>query len=248
MIRLPSLVAAFSAACLLVPAQAQQTSPAPAKSQAKPPSIVMPKAPAKAAPPKTLGGKAASGKLLTREELRSCLKRLEDSQAGAKELEQRRAALDKEKDELASSGEVLKAERAEVETKLAAVRDWETRMRAHGVEIEAFNQRSKAAEQAPRAEREQIVKSLESDRERLTQARAPLAADEARLVPAYQNAVKAYNERALARDGLVADWNERNKALNEAALKQEEQRSAWVAECANRPYLEDDEIAIKRGQ
>jgi hypothetical protein len=67
-------------------------------------------------------------------------------------------------------------------------------------------------------------------------------------VPAYQNAVKAYNERALARDSVVAEWNERNKAINEAALKHEEQRSAWVSECANRPYNEDDEIAIKRGK
>ena len=72
--------------------------------------------------------------------------------------------------------------------------------------------------------------------------------DEARLVPAYQIAVKSYNERALARDTVVAEWNERNKAINEAALKHEEQRSAWVSECANRPYNEDDEIAIKRGK
>lgn len=247
MIRVCTLVAALGAAGLLAsPAQAQQQPPA--KSQAKPPSIVIPKAPARPGPPKTLGGKAASGKLLTRDELRSCLKRLDETQAAAKDLAQRRAALDKEMDELNKSGDALKAERADVEAKLAAVREWETRMRAHGVEVEAFNQRSKALEQAPRAEREQTSKALEAERERLTQARAPLAADEARLVPAYQSAVKSYNERALARDAVVADWNQRNKALNEAALQQDEKRSAWLSECANRPYDEADEIAIKQGR
>jgi chromosome segregation ATPase len=247
MIRVLVLGAALGAACMCAQAQTQPSQP-PAKSQAKPPSIVIPQAPAKAAAPKTLGGKSASGKLLTREELRACLKRLDDTNAVGKDVEQRRAALDKDKDELGKSGEALKAERAEVESRLAAVREWETRMRAHAVEVEAFNQRSKAVEQAPRGEREAMIKTLEAERERLGQVRTPLVSDEARLVPAYQNAVKAYNERALTRDTVVAEWNERNKAINEAALKHEEQRSAWVSECANRPYNEDDEIAIKRGK
>ena len=103
-------------------------------------------------------------------------------------------------------------------------------------------------EQAPRGEREALAKALEADRERLNQARAPLAADEGRLLPEYQSAAKSYNERALARDGLVTAYNERNKALNEAALQLDERRAAWKSECANRPYNEDDEIAIQRGR
>ncbi len=228
--------------------QAPQTPPKPPASQARPPSIVVPNTPSKATPPKTLGGKAASGKMLSREELRACLKRLDDVNASGKDMEGKRAALDREKDDLVKSGDALKAERADVETKLAAVREWEARMRAHGSEIEAFNQRTKALEQAPRAEREPMAKALEAERERLNQARAPLAADEARLVSAYQGAVKAYNERALARDSVVSDWNARNKALNEQAVKHEEDRGSWLSECANRPYREDDEIAIKQGK
>lgn len=244
MIRVLFVAAALGSSCLAASAQQPQ---APAKSQAKPPSIVMPKAPAKAAP-KTIAGQAAAGKLMTRDELRSCLQRRDDNNAASKELEQRRAALDKEKDELGKSGDALKAELAGIEAKLAAVREWETRVRAHGAEVEAFNQRFKAAEQAPVAERRELMKTLEADRERLTQARVPLAADEARLVPDYQAAAKSYNERAQARDALVTSYNERNKALNDAALKLDEERSAWQAECANRPYLEDDEIAIQRGK
>lgn len=213
------------------------------------PKIVIPASPpAKAAGPKTLGGKAPVGKMLTREELRTCLKRLDGVNAGTKDLEQRRVALDKEKDDLVKSGDALKADRADVDTKLAAVRDWEVRMRAHGAEIETFNQRLKAADEAQRAKREELAKEFDAERDRLAKARVPLGEEEARLVPVYQNAVKAYNDKATARDTIVADWNGRNKALNEQSAKQEDERSAWLAECANRPYREDDEIAIKQGK
>jgi chromosome segregation ATPase len=213
------------------------------------PKIEMPAAPAvKAAGPKTLGGKAPAGKMLTRDELRTCLKRLDGVNASAKDLEQRRAALDREKEDLVKSGEALKADRADADTKLAAVRDWEGRMRAHGAEIEAFNQRVKAADEMPRSKREELAKEIDAERERLNKARVPLAEEEARLVPVYQSAVKAYNDKALARDAVVADWNGRNKTINEQSAKQEDDRSAWLSECANRPYREDDEIAIRQGK
>jgi septal ring factor EnvC (AmiA/AmiB activator) len=213
------------------------------------PKIVIPSAPAaKTASPKTLGGKAPVGKMLTRDELRICLKRLDGVNASSKDLEQRRAALDKEKDDLVKSGDALKADRADADAKLAAVRDWEGRMRAHGTEIEAFNQRLKAADEGPRNKREELAKELDAERERLAKARLPLSEEEARVVPAYQNTVKAYNDKAQARDAVVSDWNGRNKTINEQSAKQEDERSAWLAECANRPYREDDEIAIKQGK
>lgn len=249
MLRLIRLAAAVSCtfAGLAAPALAQQ---APAPSKAKPPSIVIPASPApKAAPAKTLGGKGApSGKLLTREELRSCLKRLDDITASGKDLVQRRTALDAEKDELVKSGEALKLARTEVDAKLAAVRAWEGRMRAHATEIEAFNQRARAIDEAPKAEREAMTKALEADREGLNRTRASLTNDEATLVPAYEASVRSYNERAKARDAVVVDWNARNKALNDAGTKAEDDRNSWLNECANRPYREEDEMAIKAGK
>jgi chromosome segregation ATPase len=228
--------------CLPLLATAQG---APSRPAATAPQIVMPAA--KSAP-KTLGGKAPVGKVLTREELRSCMKRLDNVNASGKDNEQRRASLDKEKDDLVTSGDALKAERAAVESRLAAVREWEVRMRAHGAEIEAFNKRLTEAQAAPAERREDLVKELEAERDRLNKARAPLTEEEARLVPAYQAAVASYNDKAKARDAKVEEWNTRNKSINELGLKHEEERSAWLAECANRPYREDDEIAIKNGK
>jgi chromosome segregation ATPase len=243
-----SIVAPATLAALLYLPLFAAAQSAPAKPAATPPKLVMPAAPASKPAPKTLGGKAPVGKLLSREELRACLKRLDDVNATSKDYEQRRAALDREKDDLVRSGDALKADRADVETKLAAVREWEGRKRSHGAEIEAFNNRLKEAEAAPANRREELVKELEAERDRLNKARVPVDEEEARVVPVYQTAVAAYNEKAKARDARVEDWNTRNKAMNELGLQHEEARSSWLSECANRPYREDDEIAIKNGK
>ena len=209
-------------------------------------------APAKAVPKaagKTLSGKAAGGgKLMTREELRTCLKRLDGVNQAGKDVEAQRPQLDRERDELKASGEALKAERAEVDRLLAAVREWEGRMRAHAVEIESFNKSSAAVQEAPRGQQEKLSEELKLDRERLQKVRESLGADEVRLVPVYQASAKTYNERATARDAKVTDWNARNTASVDESIKQQEARALWLNECANRPYLEDDEKAIKAGK
>ena len=244
------LIASVVAAWLLSTASGSAAQTAqPAKPAApKGPSIVIPQAP-KAAPPRTLSGKGQpAGKMLTRDELRTCLKRLDDINAATKQLEGERSTLDRERDELMKEAEAIRPLRADVEVKLAAVREWEGRMRTHGAEIEAFNKKIKEFEEAPRTKRDELAAVLEPERDRLTKARPPLVEEEARVVPAYQAAVKVYNERALARDGKVNDWNARNKTTVDAAVKHDEERQAWLTECANRPYREDDEIAIKSGK
>jgi septal ring factor EnvC (AmiA/AmiB activator) len=248
MFRIHSIVLAV-AVCTPTGALAQQAPAAPPKSKAQGPSIVIPASPAPKATTKTLGGKAVpGGKMLSRDELRACMKRLDDVNAAGKDLQSRRTALDAEREELLKSGEALKTMKADVETKLAAVRGWQERMRAHAAEIEAFNRKTKAIEEAPRNQREELSKALETDRDNLNKVRATLVDEEARFVPAYETSVRSYNERALARDAVVSDWNVRNKALNDAGTKVENDRTDWLNECANRPYREDDEIAIKAGK
>ena len=198
---------------------------------------------------KTLSGKAAGGgKLMTRDELRSCLKRLDDINQATKGIDTARPALDSERDELKASGEALKAERVELDRKLAAVREWEGRVRAHAVEIETFNQRSATLQEAPRNQQEKLLEELKGEREKLQKTRELLATDEAALVPVYRESAKTYNERAVARDAKVTDWNQRNSSVVDASVTQEEARALWLNECANRPYREDDEIAIKAGK
>lgn len=198
---------------------------------------------------KTLGGKpTGSGKLMTRDELRTCLKRLDDVNQSGRDVEAQRPVLDREREELKASGDALKSDRAEVERLLAGVREWEGRVRAHAVDIETFNKRSASLAELPRGEQQKVTEELKLERERLQKVREALGVDEAKVVPAYQTTTKAYNERATARDAKVVDWNTRNAASVDAAAKQQEARALWLNECANRPYLEDDEKAIKAGK
>jgi hypothetical protein len=128
------------------------------------------------------------------------------------------------------------------------VREWEGKVRAHAAEIEAYNTRNNAVKDAPRGQQDKLFDELKVDRERLQKTREALSADEAKLVPPYQASAKAYNERAGVRDAKVTDWNARNTAAVDASAKQQEARALWLNECANRPYLEDDEKAIKAGK
>jgi len=233
-----TLMLAFAAPVVL--AQTAQPKPAAPAANAKPAATTT---------GKTLGGNAAAGgKLMTRDELRICLKRLDDLNQGTKELEAQRPRLDRERDELKAAGEALKTERAELDRQLGAVREWETKVRAHAADVEAFNKRNAALAEAPRNQQEKLAEELKVERERLEKTREALSAEEARLVPAYKAGVAAHNERVTARDAKVTDWNARNAAAADASARQQEARALWLNECANRPYNEDDEKAIKAGK
>jgi len=183
-----------------------------------------------------------------RDELRSCLKRLDAVNQDIKQLEAQRPQLDRERDELKAAAEVLKNERAELDRQLIPVREWENKVRAHSADIEAFNTRNDGLAQAPRNQQDKLIQELKVERERLEKVREGLAADEARLIPAYKASAAAHNERVTARDAKVTDWNARNAAAVDASAKQQDARALWLNECANRPYLEDDEKAIKAGK
>ena len=231
---MPLLIAA--SLVLAIATSAARAQSVPAKAGAKPAG-------------KTLGGKAtASGKQMTRDELRRCLKQLDDVNQAAKDVDAQRLRLDSEREALQKSGDALKAERVEVDRRLAAVREWEVRMRALTVDIEGFNKRNAEVQEAPRGRQEALAEGLKVDRERLEKTREVLAAEEARLVPAYKSAAKAYNEQVVERDAKVSDWNQRNTTAADASVKHEEARARWLEECANRPYLEDDEKAIRAGK
>ena len=233
-----SLVLAFAASVAL--AQTAPTRPATAKPAAKPVGKTA---------AKTLGGgTAGAGKLMTRDELRSCMKRLDELNTSGKEIEAQRPLLDSERAELQKSGEALRAERAELDRRLAAVREWEGKLRVHSADVEAFNKRSAAMSELPRGQQDKLAEELKIERERLERSRGALSAEEAQLVPAYQTKATAHSERALARDAKVTAWNARNVAAVDASVKQEEARALWLSDCANRPYLEDDEKALKAGK
>lgn len=61
-------------------------------------------------------------------------------------------------------------------------------------------------------------------------------------------AVAAYNEQTEARDKQIDDYQARATAFNTRVDASKVDREAYAKNCENRRYLEDDEIAIKRGK
>lgn len=246
---LASLMLAIAASSALAQTPAPGAPAKPATKPATKPAGKPAAKPATAATPKTLGGTATGGaKLMTRDELRSCLKRLDVLNQGTNELDAQRAPLDRERDELKAAGEALKTERTELDRQLVPIREWEAKVRLQTSDIEAFNKRNESFAETPRNQQEKLAQELKAERERLEKVREALAADEAKLIAPYRAAIAAHNTRVTARDAKVVDWNARNAAAVDASAKQQDARTLWLGECANRPYLEDDEKAIKAGK
>jgi hypothetical protein len=61
-------------------------------------------------------------------------------------------------------------------------------------------------------------------------------------------AVTAYNNDVQARDKLVDAYEVRVKAFNTRAEANRAEREAFAKGCDNRRYLEEDEVAIKKGK
>jgi hypothetical protein len=87
-----------------------------------------PAKPAKPGATKSFGGSKPGGKLLTRDELRACMKMQADMKSGGATLERDKAELQREKAELQQAGEALKADSATAPRPLPRSRPRPTRM------------------------------------------------------------------------------------------------------------------------
>jgi len=231
------LVAAFAAADA-------QTAPKAAKAAASAP----PAKPAAEGKTLSLGGGTGSGKLLTRDELRTCLANQDTLAKRRADVEAARGPLDKEKEDLVKEQEALKGEREKVDAARQAVAELNARYKEHADKVQKWNERAKAAQEASGKAAEKERDALDRERVDLQRNQAALEADRAKLGDGAQQAVNAFNTRAQALDQKVADWNQRNAALSELAQAVNRDRDTWTADCADRRYREDDEAAIRKGQ
>jgi len=103
----------------------------------------------------------------------------------------------------------------------------------HKSEREALSQREKALDK-------QRVEIL-AEGEAITAARDTLDRTS-------EEAIKGFNERVLARDARIDDYNRRNAALVADATAWQAAANQWKTQCGDRRYREDDEIAIQRGK
>lgn len=189
-------------------------------------------------------------RIMTKDELRACMRLKESNDSGMAEIERRQAELDKERAELANAPDSSAGVRAAVDEKLAAVKQADAAYGEHGKAIQDWNERMAAFEAKAKD-----MRNADRRREVLRQEHIALKATETRLlaernekVALYEAAVKEANEKLSQSSGRNAEWNKRSEALaaDEQALL--DSRRKWSTECGDRRFREDDEAAIKAGK
>jgi hypothetical protein len=230
--------AGSSAGSAAVPAKpATATKPATAPAAAKP---------AASQAPATLGGK----KIMTREELRVCLQRNDDLKARAKELDDQAAVINGERPQIEQSLEAIRAERAGLEARAANIRAFQPRMVAYGQKVEAFNKRMgelNGKDRLTSTEGRQL-EELRKQLPELDAERKALNDERDRLLDGYEDSVKAFAAKAKATEDRAAEWNQRKTKHTQDTEDLAAASADWRRECADRPYREDDEKAIRAGK
>ena len=199
---------------------------------------------------KSLGGGTARGSVMTRDELRACMKQ----QAALKERTVRydaeRVVLDKDKAALVADNDALKAERGDIQQSAASVADYNARQTDLSARIEDWNRRVQEFESenrtGPIADRKR--RKLKEEQRELDQENEALQAERGKIGGGSTAAAQDYNARADVLQKRATEWNTRNAALAETSRKLVADREFWADECGNRRYREDDEKAILQGQ
>ena len=239
---------------------AAQTAPAtPAKAAAKP--AAKPAAPAakpaaatadKPADGKTLslGGKEGGGKLLTRDELRACLKQRDTLTVQLGELDGARTALNQERDALNAEQAALKTERENLAGMKTAVDELNAKTKGFQQQVDDWNKRvaALAESKAPTSAQEKQRADLNELGEGLRKRQAELNSERDAVLARGDGQIKTFNTRAAAVDAKVTDWNERNRKLNERGDNLQTERQTWAADCGDKRYREDDEKAVLSGK
>lgn len=199
---------------------------------------------------KALSGEApAQGAVMTRDELRACLKDQQAQQQRAQALEQRRGELDRE-------AAAVRQQLADVQADRLAFGGWQRsseafklRLAQHGERVSLFNRRVKAFQEtaltAKGAERERG--EIEAEAEALARADAALKAEGAQLDVTIAQARASLTAKAEAQATAASAANTANRQFNDEVQAHEAALAAWKASCGSRPYRSADEQAIRSG-
>ncbi|QNA99079.1 hypothetical protein [Massilia sp. Se16.2.3] len=187
---------------------------------------------------------------MTKDELRACMSLKDRNDRNRVETERRRAALDKERAELANAPDSGAALHAAVADKLAAAKEVDATYAVHAKAIQDWN-----ARMAEFQANSSTMRNPERTHEALVKEQLALKATEERLqgerktkIAAYEAAVKEANDKAAQGGDRNSDWNKRNEQLAAAEQALLDARRKWASECGDRRFREEDETAIKAGK
>jgi chromosome segregation ATPase len=179
-----------------------------------------------------------------------CLKRNDDLKVRAKELDDLATVINSQRPEIEQALDAVRAERAALETRAARAREFQPKMAAYSQRVQAFsaqmdelNGRSRLTtiEGRELEERRKQIPVLEAERKALNEERD-------RLMDGYEDSIKAFAAKAKAAEDRAAEWNRRRSQHTQDLEDLTAALSDWRRDCADRPYLEDDEKAIRAGR
>lgn len=198
----------------------------------------------------SLGGGAGAGPVMTRDELRACLKNQAELKQRVADYETQKLAADKEKAEILAENQKLMAEKGQLSSAAGKVKDENTRNADLAKRVEDWNTRWAEFEKSGRA-----GPMVDRERRRLLDEQKALAREQDAAKAAASggggaetSAAQQFNAKAEAVQARTVAYNERNKQLVKAGEDLAQERDLWAGECGNRRFREEDEIAIKQGK
>jgi chromosome segregation ATPase len=196
---------------------------------------------------KSLGGGSGSGPVMTREELRACLKQQDTLKVRVADYDQQRAALDKERADILQAKQAIDADRGGVQA--GKINDLNARAADVATRITEWNTRWQDFERlgrgGPTADRQR--RQLLREQKELNEENAAIDKEREGLSGVGGNA-KEINVKLEALNARTVAWNDRQKVVVKMGEDVTQARDLWAAECGSRRYREDDEIAIRQGK
>jgi chromosome segregation ATPase len=123
-------------------------------------------------------------------------------------------------------------------------------MTAFSAKVKDLQQRQddfeKSGRGGPSAERER--RKFEKEAAEIKKEEAELNAERDKLQAGGNEAVNRLNAKVDAQQQAAQAWNDKSKKLTADQQAYEDDRIAWLDNCGNRRYREDDEKAIKAGK
>lgn len=229
--RLAAMSIATAAALFSLQAVAQTKKPAqPAAAPAKPAA-------------------AGANKLMTRDELRRCVKIQDEIEALSIDLERQQAESAPGKARIAQMADELKAQRQALDAPAARLKDLQAAFKEHKDKVDDWKRRGEELEgQKGSRMYDKRKAELAAEQKALSKRADELESQRKELHGPYEAAVAAFQEKADAHDAAVSEWNARNEKAGQMDDKIQDLKNNYAAQCANRKYDENDEKAIRQGK
>ena len=196
------------------------------------------------------GGTGGGGPVLTRDELRACMKEQTVLAQRRADYEAQVARLKADKDALMSESQSVSGDLGQARQSAARVNEINARATELAKKVDDWNERWQAFEKANRtggtADRQR--RQLIDEQKALAKESAELEAERQGTSTGGVAVASQANARSEALNARTTAWNQRNVALAKAGDDLAQERDLWASECGNRRFREDDEIAIKQGK